>query len=60
MTKVGTDGSFVVRLRAGTYTVTGHSPDYYSGGPYLTCYSGDPIEAAEGTVTEVTVSCPIG
>ena len=49
------DGRFTVSVQPGKYTITGTSPDYFSG--TMTCLATDLLDVSARSVTEVTVAC---
>jgi hypothetical protein len=52
---VGADGTFSMVVPAGTYTVTGHSPNYGSGA-YL-CQTVGEVTVTSGHTTKADVLC---
>lgn len=49
------DGRFTVSVVPGKYTVTGTSPDYFSG--TMTCLASDLLDVSASSATQVTVTC---
>lgn len=49
------DGRFTVSVVPGKYTVTGTSPDYFSG--TMTCRASDLLDVSARSATQVTVTC---
>ncbi|MFN8084200.1 MAG: hypothetical protein U0Q14_08220 [Dermatophilaceae bacterium] len=49
------DGRFTVSVVPGKYTVTGTSPDYFSG--TMTCLASDLLDVSARSATQVTVTC---
>jgi hypothetical protein len=53
--RVGSDGAFTLRVRAGVYTVTGRSPLYESGA--VNCHAAGPVTVRTGVTSRVPVMC---
>jgi hypothetical protein len=57
--EVKSDGSIVIRLAAGTWTATGHSPLVMSGSHEENCRSTAPIVVHSGRTTHANVICEL-
>jgi hypothetical protein len=57
--EVRANGSIVIRLAAGTWTATGHSPLVMSGSHEESCRSTAPIVVHSGRTTHANVICEL-
>ena len=58
-TPARSDGKFSLKVPAGSYTVTGHSPKFVVENGDSTCYGPTtPVQVNAGQTSSVVVSCP--